>query len=157
MKNKIKITKEEDFEPTGYTFDSFETAMVNRPIKSPSPDKKSANIITSTRSPDIHELKRSITPTREELGTLRGSQRSEVKEKHFQLIATPSHRKDATFKNVEPSGFKNADTGTSRREDKSSEDHGPSPSNGSRSRKIKIEIAGDDEPEVRHSASRYRS
>lgn len=54
MKGKFRTTKEETFEPTAYTYDAFETALINHPLKSPSPDKKSANIIVSTRSPDIH-------------------------------------------------------------------------------------------------------
>ena len=85
MKGKLRVAREEEFLPTAYTYDSIETGLFNCPLKSPSPDKKSANIIVSTRSPDIHDLKRSATPTREELGALR-AQRSEVREKNFQLI-----------------------------------------------------------------------
>lgn len=54
MKGKLKGSREEEYLPTTYTYDSVESALVNRPLKSPSPDKKSANIIVSTRSPDIH-------------------------------------------------------------------------------------------------------
>jgi hypothetical protein len=135
MKGKLRVSREEEFLPTAYTYDAAEPALVNRPLKSPSPDKKSANIIVSTRSPDIHELKRSATPTREELSGLRSSQRSEVREKNFQLIITPGQRKElATFKNVDPTAFRTADSGSQRRE--SNTEH-PSPNN-SRSRNIKI-------------------
>lgn len=76
MKAKARIIKEEEFPSTNYTYDSYEVPFVNRPLKSPSPDKKSANIIVSTRSPDIHELKRTVTPSKEEGSGQRGSQRS---------------------------------------------------------------------------------
>lgn len=79
MKGKLRVSKEEEFLPTSYTYEAIDSTLVNRPLKSPSPDKKSANIIVSTRSPDIHELKRSATPSREELGVIRASQRSEVR------------------------------------------------------------------------------
>lgn len=65
MKGKLRVSKEEEFIPTSYTYEAIESSLVNRPLKSPSPDKKSANIIVSTRSPDIHELKRNATPTRD--------------------------------------------------------------------------------------------
>jgi hypothetical protein len=154
MKGKMRVAREEEFLPTAYTYDSVESGLVNRPLKSPSPDKKSANIIVSTRSPDIHDLKRSTTPTREEPATLRTSQRSEVREKNFQLIITPGQRKEPpTYKNVDATAFKTADSASQRRD--SGLDH-PSPAN-SRSRNIKIEIAAEEDLEVRHSGSRYRS
>ncbi len=37
---------------------------MNLPVKSPSPDKKRSNIITPTKSPELMEIKRTITPAR---------------------------------------------------------------------------------------------
>lgn len=85
-------------------------------------------------------------------------QRSEVKEKPFQSINTPSQRKET------PASYKNVDTGPSSRkfEEKqiSGQEYKAGGSPNSKGRNIKIEIAADnptEEFEIRHSSSRYRS
>lgn len=46
-------------------YGGVEIGYISRPLKSPSPDKKSANIIASTKSPELNEIKRNPTPHKE--------------------------------------------------------------------------------------------
>jgi len=41
--------------------------QATKPVKTPSPDRKSANIIKSTRSPELSDIKRQTTPLRQSL------------------------------------------------------------------------------------------
>lgn len=45
---------------------SMQPVRLNKPLKSPSPDSKSSNIIVNTRSPEVGEIKRHITPIKQE-------------------------------------------------------------------------------------------
>jgi hypothetical protein len=64
------------------------------PIKSPSPDRRPANVIANTRSPGLQEIKKQITPIKEEPTALKILQKIEYREK-YTPIDTPKQAKDA--------------------------------------------------------------
>lgn len=69
--------------------------MSTKPIKSPSPDRSPANAIANTRSPGLQEIKKQITPIKEEATALKILQKIEHREK-YTPADTPKHRESAT-------------------------------------------------------------
>lgn len=58
MKTKYTTSHQEFYSPSEHFIKNYNYNHYNHPIKSPSPDKKSANIIASTKSPEVAEIKR---------------------------------------------------------------------------------------------------
>jgi hypothetical protein len=67
-----------------------ENTAHTKPVKSPSPDRRPSNVIVNTRSPGLQELKKQITPIKEEATALKILQKIEHREK-YTPIDTPKH------------------------------------------------------------------
>ncbi len=108
MKGRFRISSDDNQMSRSEAYSSYDHSYVNKPVRSPSPDKKAANIITSTRSPEITEIKRHLTPLKEE-NFMRDF---EIKEKQFQQSFTPKQEKDT---HVRTHQSKNEETAVSQK------------------------------------------
>ena len=95
MKGRFKTSSDDNQATRLETYSSYEHSYINKPVRSPSPDKKAANIITSTKSPEITEIKRHLTPLKDE----HFMRDFEIKEKQFQQSFTPRQEKEIYARN----------------------------------------------------------
>lgn len=80
MKNEGRFTSEEAG-GRNRVGEATENIISKKPIQSPSPDRKSSNVICVTRSPPLQEIKKQITPIREEPTALKILQKIESRDK----------------------------------------------------------------------------
>lgn len=143
MKPKYKNKIEEYRTANRSAYASAELSPSSQAIKSPSPDKKSANIISSTRSPELFEIKHLQLPDKDHMVSSWHSQKEYHFEKPFPMSTPPKaqHNQIAVSKIEETQGSTNNDYKTI--------DIDPhyTPTSNSRVRNTKIEIVAEGTPE----------
>lgn len=154
MRPKFRTKNDDQRLPARSSYSSAQLSPSNQPIKSPSPDKKSANIIACTRSPEMLEYKQLRTCEREHMVSSWHSYQQHHHEKSFPM-STPS-------KFVQNYVHKVEETQPSSKGEYRFIESQPkqfSPISNSRSRNTKIEIIAESTPEdfdARQHLSRIR-